>query len=123
MLEPSKRTAINQSAGAAAGERLANQRESGEEGAEPSCKEHCAARLRCGAGTEPETWSKLVGLGWARADGKGCVGRRLGERYGKSPGLQMPLPWQRRCTVLGPGSLLLDSFQAGAPRPIGPPIP
>lgn len=63
MLEPSKRTAINQSAGAAAGERLANQRASGEEGAEPSCKEHCAARVRCGAGTEPETWSKLVGLG------------------------------------------------------------
>lgn len=121
MLEPSKRTAINQSAGAAAGERLANQRASGEEGAEPSRRELYAARLRCcGAGTEPETWSKLVGLG-ARL-GRAALGVTW-ERDGWSRGPQILLPWQRRCPVLGPGSLLLDSFQAGAPRPIGPPIP
>lgn len=35
MLEPSKPSAINQSSGAAARERLANQRASGEEGAGP----------------------------------------------------------------------------------------
>lgn len=46
-----------------------------------------------------------------------------GQRYGRSRGLQTLLPWQHRCAVLGPGSLLLDSFQSGAPRPTGPPIP
>lgn len=48
MLEPSKPPAINQSSGAEAGKRLANQRASGEE-AGPSLKMQSTAQLRCGS--------------------------------------------------------------------------
>lgn len=49
MLEPSKPPAINQSSAAEAGERLANQRASGEEEAGPSRKMQSTAQLRCGS--------------------------------------------------------------------------
>lgn len=67
MLELSKLTA----------ERLANPRASGDEGVEPSCQEHCAAQVRCGSWSGAGHRFKAGRAG--HADGKGRLGRRLGE--------------------------------------------